>query len=72
VDHDFYRLVSPHLVSAIQTAAFGGPADAEDAVHGMPTNSYVMGIIVEHSRQDGGLWRDSRCRYWSVTARGTM
>jgi len=32
VDHDFYRLVSPHLVSAIHTAAFGGPADAEDAV----------------------------------------
>jgi RNA polymerase sigma-70 factor, ECF subfamily len=33
VDHDFYRLVSPHLVSAIHTAAaFVGKADAEDAV----------------------------------------
>jgi DNA-directed RNA polymerase specialized sigma24 family protein len=30
VDHDFYRLVSPHLVSAIHTAAaFVGKADAE-------------------------------------------
>src|ERR1700676_2563378 len=33
VDHDLYRLVSPHLVSAIHTAAaFVGKSDAEDAV----------------------------------------